>query len=286
MISRNYPLLNNEPGLIEKKGIYFHEPSEFAKKYLYHPVFGAVYTCAPPWRVSRTVDCPRIYLLFYILEGDLHIKYNDRHEVAQAGQAVFLDCSRPHQYWAAGQVTFQWLHLEGALAPLYCELLSRNSVCHSGKPEVSMLMDYILTHVDSKKYNEHRLSAYIYDILTRLTIQPSKESSSVEEALRYLEDHYQEAPSVETVAAYVSLNPQYFSRLFKQQTGISPHSYLLSLQLRQAKTLLVESSLSVGQIAKSCGFASSTHFIRAFKAKNAVTPTAFRKYYTPSGFEN
>ncbi len=92
------------------------------------------------------------------------------------------------------------------------------------------LLDYILDHVNSGKYNEHRL--------------------------------------------------------FKQQTGISPHSYLLSLQLKHAKTLLVESGLTVQQIAAECGFASSTHFIRAFKAKNAVTPAAFRKYYNPSGFRD
>lgn len=286
MASSKYPLLTNEPGLIEKEGIYFHEPSEFAKKHLFYPVFGAVYTCIPPWLVRRTADFPQIYLLFYILEGELHVKYNGRHEIAPAGHTVLLDCRRPHQYWAENRVTFQWLHFEGALAPLYCGLLSQNGVCHSGKPEISMLLDYILNHVDSKKYNEHRLSAYIYDILTRLTVQPSKECSCIDEAVRYLDEHYRETPSVENVAAYVSLNPQYFSRLFKQQVGISPHNYLLSLQLRYAKTLLVESSLNVQLIAEECGFTSSTHFIRAFKAKNAVTPTAFRKYYKPSGFRD
>ena len=106
-----------------------------------------------------------------------------------------------------------------------------NSVCHCGKGEISMLLDYILDHVNTGKYNEHRLSAYIYDILTRLTVQPARESSCIEEAVQYLTKHFRETPSVEDTAAYVSLNPQYFSRLFKQQTGTSPHNFHASFCL-------------------------------------------------------
>ncbi|MCH1981731.1 AraC family transcriptional regulator [Ruminococcus sp. OA3] len=276
-----------EAGIIEKKGIYFHDPSDFARMHLFYPFFGAVYTCVPPYRVSRPNDYPQFYLILYVLEGELHVQYDGRHQTARTDDVVFFDCSRPHQYWAEKQVTFQWLHFEGGLTPLYCDLLSQDGVCHSGKSEISLLLGDILNHIKNKEISEHRLSSYIYDILTRLTVQnPSRESSSIRSAVRYMSQYYRKAPSIEEIANHVSLNPQYFSRLFKRQMGSSPHSYLLSLQLQNAKTLLIESTLNIQQISEECGFTSSTHFIRAFKSKNLVTPMVFRKYYNVAGFEN
>lgn len=277
--------ITQESGIIEKRGIYFHDPSDFAKENLFYPFFGAVYTCVPPYRVSRTKeDYPQVYLMVYVLEGEFHVRYNGRHQIARTDDVVFFDCSQPHQYWAEDRVTFQWLHFEGGFTPLYCELLSQDGVCHSGKADISLLLGNILNHIKNKESNEHRLSSYIYDILTRLTLQnSSQESAAIRSAVRYMSQHYRESPSIEEIADHVSLNPQYFSRLFKRQMGSSPHTYLLSLQLNQAKTLLIESTLNVQQIAEECGFTSSTHFIRAFKAKNAVTPMVFRKYYTHPG---
>lgn len=276
-----------ESGIIEKEGIYFHDSSAFAKEHLFYPFFGAVYTCTSPYRVRRSTDYPKVYLLFYILEGELHVKYNGKHQVARRDDVIFLDCSLPHQYWAEDLVSFQWLHFEGALTPLYYELLSQDGVCHSGRSEISLLLANILNYIKNKENNEHRLSSYIYDVLTRLMVQnQSDKSPAVISAVRYMSLHYRETPSVEQIARYVALNPHYFSRIFKQQMGLSPHSYLLSLQLQHAKVLLVESTLNIQQIAEECGFMSSTHFIRAFKFKNAVTPMVFRKYYNPSGFKN
>lgn len=276
-----------ESGIIKKEGIYFHDPSDLAKEYLFYPFFGAVYTCTLPYRVSRLTDCLTVYLLFYILEGELHVRCNGRHQVARKDDVIFLDCNLPHQYWAEKQVTFQWLHFEGGLTPLYYELLSQNGVCHPGKAEISLLLGNILNLIKIKESNEHRLSAYIYDILTRLTVQTQTiGSSAVKSAVRYMSLHYREAPTLEQISEHVSLNLHYFSRLFKQKMGVSPHNYLLSLQFQHAKRLLFESSLNIQQIAEECGFMSSSHFIRAFKSKNAVTPAAFRKYYNPAGFKN
>ncbi len=276
-----------ESGIIEKKGIYFHEASDFAREHLFYPFFGAVYTCDVPYRVSRLKDYPKVYLLFYILEGELQVRCEGMHQTARRDEVIFLDCSIPHQYWAEKRVTFQWLHFEGAFTHVYYELLSGNGVTHSGRLEISLLMENILNHIKNKDSNEHRLSAYIYDILTRLTVRvPSEQSSAIKTALQYMSQNYKTAPSVEQIAAEVSLNPHYFSRLFKEKMGQTPHNYLLSLQLQQAKTLLVESSMNIQQIAEECGFTSSTQFIRAFKSRNAVTPRMFRKYYNPSGFKN
>ena len=209
-----------ESGIIEKDGIYFHEASDFAKKHLFYPYWGAVYTCDIPYRVSRLKDYPKVYLLFFILEGELHVKCNGRHQIARKDEVIFLDCSIPHQYWAEKLVTFQWLHFEGAFTNVYYELLSKNGVKHSDKLEISLLLDNILNHIKNKDSNEHRLSAYIYDILTILTIHPPlNESPAVKSAVHYMSQHYREAPSVEQIARGSFSKPPLFLQTFQGKDG-------------------------------------------------------------------
>jgi transcriptional regulator GlxA family with amidase domain len=50
----------------------------------------------------------------------------------------------------------------------------------------------------------------------------------------------------------------------------------LSYRLRQSKQLLLTTALSVDQIAERCGFNSASHFARAFRNENAISPSEFR----------
>ena len=69
----------------------------------------------------------------------------------------------------------------------------------------------------------------------------------------------------------------HFIRGFKLYTGYTPHEYLLSYRLRQAKQLLSTSSLTIEEIAERCGFNSASHFARAFRSAENTSPTKFRK---------
>ena len=57
---------------------------------------------------------------------------------------------------------------------------------------------------------------------------------------------------IEEVAAQVSLSRFYFSRRFREETGLSPHEYLLNLRLSYAKLQLSESDDSIEEIAYDC----------------------------------
>ena len=68
----------------------------------------------------------------------------------------------------------------------------------------------------------------------------------------------------------------HFIRSFKKYAGCTPHEYLLSYRLRQAKELLLSTDDTIERIAEQCGFHSASHFARAFRKNLSMTPSEFR----------
>jgi AraC-like DNA-binding protein len=81
---------------------------------------------------------------------------------------------------------------------------------------------------------------------------------------------------LEDLAELCNISTSHFIRLFKKQLHCTPHEYILLYRIRQSKNLLISSSYNIEDIAEMCGFNSPSHFARAFKKINILTPTEFR----------
>ena len=82
--------------------------------------------------------------------------------------------------------------------------------------------------------------------------------------------------TIDQLAARCGVSPSSFKRKFKLLFGEPPHKWLTRQRLAHAKTLLLDSTLSVKEIGFACGFASPSHFVRSFKAHFGTTPAALR----------
>jgi AraC-like DNA-binding protein len=96
-------------------------------------------------------------------------------------------------------------------------------------------------------------------------------------SLIYMHHHFREPISLADVAEKSHISPNYFSECFHKTVGVSFQSYLQSLRLDFARTLLAVSQLPVTEVCFACGFNSISHFIRAFKKTYNLSPNAFRK---------
>lgn len=73
-------------------------------------------------------------------------------------------------------------------------------------------------------------------------------------------------------------NPDYFRRLFKKYTSLSPSVYLNNLRMERAKELLFANPFfSISEIANLCGFKDSLYFSTSFKRYTGVTPSRYKK---------
>lgn len=103
---------------------------------------------------------------------------------------------------------------------------------------------------------------------------------SVTSAIEFLNEHYDKAISVEDLARVANLSPSRFSRVFKEETTLSPIEYLLQTRLDCAKRMLRGHDKTLSQIALDCGFNSSSYFCQCFTRAFNQSPSDYRKSIT------
>jgi AraC-like DNA-binding protein len=83
--------------------------------------------------------------------------------------------------------------------------------------------------------------------------------------------------SLADLANDCGVSASHFSRAFRQSTGLSPHQWLLRHRVKLAKALLRDRTLSLSDVALSCGFADQSHFNRVFSRLVGISPGAWRR---------
>lgn len=100
--------------------------------------------------------------------------------------------------------------------------------------------------------------------------------AQLQQVTEYITEHSAQNLSLLAMAEIVQMSPFYFSRLFKQSTGLTPHQYLLRYRTDRAKHLLKATNLSIAAIADRVGFADQSHLNRHFKRYVGMPPSQFR----------
>lgn len=98
----------------------------------------------------------------------------------------------------------------------------------------------------------------------------------LKKAVIYIESHYQENITLESITKAVSINHSTLTQLFKEELDMTPIEYLWYYRIVVAKKHLEFTSLPIKDISVRCGFKTVQHFSRKFEAYTNKTPTAFR----------
>ena len=103
-------------------------------------------------------------------------------------------------------------------------------------------------------------------------------SLDIHKALSYIESHLIENPNVEDIALHCGLSTTKFHTYFKEEMGITPHAYMIIRKIEIAKTRLIQSDVSITELAYELNFSSSDYFSTVFKKYTGESPTEFRCY--------
>ncbi|MDR7194643.1 AraC family transcriptional regulator [Luteimonas terrae] len=99
----------------------------------------------------------------------------------------------------------------------------------------------------------------------------------IERAIACIHQRYVEPLSLAQLAAVACLSRFHFARLFRLETGMSPHAYLLAHRMQAAKDLLAATDVPIAQIARRTGFVRAAQFAVAFRSAAGLTATEFRQ---------
>ena len=233
------------------------------------------------------------YEIFYLLSGQCHFLLKDTVYELEKGDLVFIAPGElHHSLYNEGEnceicmIYFKKEHLlinsqdntlsfMGSVPALYRESF------------VGLLSRMISEYAGIDEYSDAFLSVHLQELLLMLkrhSVLDEKEPALLHSrdadillATKYIYKNFKQHLSLEEVSNVASLSPTYFSKKFKQTTGMGFKEYLNYVRLKHAQAALLTTDSTITEIALEYGFNDSNYFKDLFKKVYGKSPREFRK---------
>ncbi len=144
---------------------------------------------------------------------------------------------------------------------------------------IKICVDYI--DGSTSFHTAEKMHSHLQSLLSILTKQyhdffGTKRHWLIDKILKYIDSNYASPLSMRDVAANFYLNPSYFCKLFKEETGVTFTTYLMNKRVENAKSLMSETSMKLYDVASAVGYTNVQYFSTVFKEVEGITPSQFR----------
>ncbi len=217
--------------------------------------------------------------------------------LAMHGTGIGAICTGTYVLARAGllsgyRCTVHWENLAGfaeefpdieVISELY-EIDRNRFTCSGGTAALDMMLNLIALNLG------HDIAAGVADQLMHHRIRSGYEGQRMElrvrlnishpkllEAISNMEESIEAPMSCAELARTVSLSPRQLERLFRKNLNRSPTHYYLGLRLDRARFLLLQTSLSILNVALACGFVSASHFSKCYREHFGWPPSDERR---------
>lgn len=278
-------MLTSERGVLPGSDYYLGGDSIINSDLHIHLVSCGYHHCVEGYEIDRNyLDA---LLVAFIQDGTFRLRYEGEDYLAKAGDAIIIDCRKPQCYGAVEHAEFVWAHINNGNSTQLChEINSKYGpvIRHDNIERVQeILMSILSAFRNEQSSSEYAISAQLFSMLCGyyasdfLSVRQDK-NQLISSAIDYMKYHFRYNISVDDVAGSLHMSKHYFSRLFKEYTGFSPHNYLIKLRLDLAKHLLTTTQIPIRDIAFEVGYKSDMGLIMAFTEKVGISPGRYRKY--------
>lgn len=251
----------------------------------------------PGWRCNTKPHWHKEIEFVYMVEGELETITNGMKQTISQGDFFFCNSKDIHVTSVSDyQKNYKYLVVQLSYGKmmeyskeeenLYFSIADA-SVREAIKRQMVLLVDLITMQqkdaFEDIKKNQVVLELF-YLLLSKCRVTKPKESryvkagtSYAKHLLEYIEEHYAEELSLDSLAKEVGLSSQYLSKHFKQATSMGVVQYINLIRLEHANQELLNEDVTVMEAAMNNGFASVKAYIETCKKVYGLTPTCIVK---------
>ncbi|MFD0619732.1 response regulator [Paenibacillus sp. GCM10027629] len=137
--------------------------------------------------------------------------------------------------------------------------------------------------ITSSKLHQYKtwieLKRFMSQLLADIAAMKENQSANsqlIDKAKWYIAKHYNENITLEAICGYIAVSKNYFSSLFKKETGMNVWDYVTELRMEQAKKLIVQTTMKNYEIAMEIGYDNPSYFTKMFKKATGSSPNEYR----------
>lgn len=150
---------------------------------------------------------------------------------------------------------------------------------HKIRQTILEVCEEIDTRERQKRLQELMARTFPQAVINELGKEQANQDSA-QKIRGYIQAHLDQDLSLPTLGHLVNFNPNYLSRLFKEQTGTTLSDYVIKLRMSTAREHLLHSNKKIHEIARMVGYDSAHSFIRAFRKQYGMSPADYRAIHT------
>lgn len=224
----------------------------------------------------------RLYLL---TEGDAEMKLSGKNLSLKPGFVYFIPAFSVLQSNIVGKMNKYYIHFQtdSPFFSLYRYLSDKYAVSKSAISEELfkiVVENYTDGSVSARFKVQGAMNLLLSDFISDITVK-APDLAKFSEVLDYIDKHYRENIRLEDLASIMNISSMYFSNYFKKVFNISPKQYILNKRLTESQRLLLESRMSIKEIAFAVGFDNENYFSEFFSAKVGISALKFRNRELP-----
>lgn len=234
------------------------------------------------------------YHMFYIAAGTCRFVVDDMTYDVNPGTCLLVPRQVEHAFTNISDITLDFLEIKFSLpqASLDSQLTKAGLLISDNTLAGLLFQQIIKEYAELASLADEAAASYLTALLNILTessryqkqrqfrfIDASSFSPLSQKIIRYLEAHFAEDVTLDTLAQKLDYNKSYLCIAFKKDTHMTILDCLNTIRIRRAAELIVYSDHSLLQVAELCGFSSVSHFNRVFQKYVGATPGQCRRAY-------
>ena len=163
-------------------------------------------------------------------------------------------------------------------------LVSRTAIEQGAEEEQTLLWLENSKKMLSLQINFSALSDSLFDTITSfldgLFLYPyAKHTNLIHKCIQYISQNYTECLTLEETAKALAHSPDYLSRIFKQETGVTFNHYVNNFRIEKAKKLIRNTNLRLTDISQMVGYVDQSYFTKVFRRITRMSPSEYSKCY-------